>query len=54
LAEYSGGDIKLNPEAHNDFAWINISDAAKYQKVHYLQDCLVKNSQYFKILRYFT
>lgn len=53
LAEYSGGDIKLNPEEHDDHAWINISDAHKYQKVNYLQDCLdLLNSKTHNILKF--
>lgn len=53
LAEYAGGEIKLNLEEHNDFAWINISDASKYQKVHYLQDCLdLLNSKSHNILKF--
>jgi 8-oxo-dGTP diphosphatase len=40
LSKYSGGNIILNPEEHDDFAWIKISEAKDYQLVDYLKDCL--------------
>lgn len=53
LAEYSGGEIKLNPEEHDDFAWINISDANEYKKVNYLQGCFdILNSKNHAILKF--
>lgn len=39
LAKYNGGDIQLNPEEHEDFAWIDISQSENYQMVDYLKKC---------------
>lgn len=53
LAEYSGGDIKLNPEEHDDYAWIDISDSEKYKKVNYLQNCFdILNLKSHNILKF--
>jgi len=40
LAKYSGGEIILRPEEHEEFAWVNISDMGNYKTVDYLADCL--------------
>ncbi len=39
IAEYEGGEIKTNPEEHDDYEWIDISDNDRYQLVDYLYDC---------------
>lgn len=40
LAKYSSGEVKLNPEEHDEFKWINISDISSYKTVDYLADAL--------------
>ncbi len=39
LAKYSGGDVAVNMDDHDEFAWIDISDQSKYQLVSYLPAC---------------
>ncbi|MEA3272598.1 MAG: NUDIX hydrolase [Patescibacteria group bacterium] len=53
LAEYSSGDIKLSPEEHEDYAWIDMVDSDKYKKVSYLQDCFdLLNSKSHNVLKF--
>jgi 8-oxo-dGTP diphosphatase len=40
LAKYSGGKITLRPDEHEEYAWIDISEAGNYKTVNYLADCL--------------
>ncbi|MEK7501726.1 MAG: NUDIX hydrolase [Patescibacteria group bacterium] len=40
LVKYSGGNVVLNPDDHDEYKWISISDITKYKTVDYLADCL--------------
>ncbi len=40
MAEYPGGQIRLNPKEHDEYAWINPSDVRKYNAVEYVVECL--------------
>ena len=48
IAPYKGGAVKLNPDEHQDYKWLNPKDAEKYQLVDYLEDCidLLKNKEH--------
>ncbi|MFH0892108.1 MAG: NUDIX hydrolase [Candidatus Falkowbacteria bacterium] len=53
LAQSSGGEIKLNPEEHDDYAWISLEDSGKYEKVDYLQACFdLLSSKKHNILKF--
>jgi mutator protein MutT len=39
-AKYPGGEVKLNSEEHEEYAWIDSSEVGKYKIVDYLQECL--------------
>ncbi len=39
-ATYLGGEIRLNPEEHDQYAWINASEIGKYKAVDYVPECL--------------
>ena len=39
-ANYSGEEVVLNPEEHEEYAWINPRDIGNYRIVEYLEDCL--------------
>jgi 8-oxo-dGTP diphosphatase len=41
MAAYPGGQIRLNPKEHDEYAWIDPSDVRKYNAVEYLQECLI-------------
>jgi 8-oxo-dGTP pyrophosphatase MutT (NUDIX family) len=38
-AKYAGGEIRLNPEEHDEYAWINTKEINRYDAVDYLPDC---------------
>jgi hypothetical protein len=40
MATYPGGQIRLNPKEHDEYAWINPSDVRKYNAVEYVVECL--------------
>ena len=40
LTRYSGGNIVLNPDEHDEYKWVTISDIQKYRTVDYLVECL--------------
>ncbi len=46
-AKYSGGEVVLNPEEHEEYAWIAPEDIGRYKAVAYLPLCLTAFSQYF-------
>jgi len=39
-AQYSGGEVTLNPEEHEEYVWIAPEEAEKYKTVRYLLECL--------------
>jgi 8-oxo-dGTP pyrophosphatase MutT (NUDIX family) len=39
-AKYPSGEIVLNPEEHEEYAWIVPTDIGKYKAVEYLPECL--------------
>jgi 8-oxo-dGTP diphosphatase len=39
-AKYSGGEVTLNPEEHEEYVWIAPEEIAKYKAVEYLLECL--------------
>jgi 8-oxo-dGTP diphosphatase len=39
-AQYPGGEVMLNSEEHEDFAWIAPEEVEKYKAVEYLEECL--------------
>jgi 8-oxo-dGTP diphosphatase len=39
-AQYLGGEIVLNPEEHEEYAWIAPEEVGKYRAVEYLEECL--------------
>jgi 8-oxo-dGTP diphosphatase len=39
-AKYPGAEIVLNPEEHEEYAWIAPEDIGKYKAVEYLPECL--------------
>jgi len=39
-AQYNGEEIVLNPEEHDQFAWIEPKEITKYQAVEYLEPAL--------------
>jgi 8-oxo-dGTP diphosphatase len=39
-ATSSGSVVQLNPEEHDAYAWIPLSDAGRYKTVDYVPDCL--------------
>jgi 8-oxo-dGTP diphosphatase len=40
VAKYSGGEIILRPDEHEEFAWVDIADVGRYKTVDYLGNCL--------------
>jgi 8-oxo-dGTP diphosphatase len=46
-AKYPGGEVKLNPEEHEEYKWIAPEEIEKYKAVAYLPSCLAAFSQYF-------
>ena len=38
-AKYAGGEIRLNPKEHDEYAWIDIKEVNRYGVVNYLSDC---------------
>lgn len=40
LAKYSGGEITLRPDAHEEYAWVSVSEIGNYKTVDYLVECL--------------
>jgi 8-oxo-dGTP pyrophosphatase MutT (NUDIX family) len=40
LAHHLGGEIALNPEEHEEYAWIAPEEVGKYKTVGYLKECL--------------
>jgi len=46
-ARYAGGEVALNPEEHEEYAWIAPEEIGNYQSVTYLPSCLAAFSQYF-------
>ncbi len=45
-AKYPGGEMTLNPEEHEEYAWIDPKEIGNYQSVAYLPSCLTAFSQY--------
>jgi 8-oxo-dGTP diphosphatase len=39
LSKHSNGEISLNPNEHDDFVWIKLSEAKDYRLVEYLKYC---------------
>jgi 8-oxo-dGTP diphosphatase len=39
-AKYPGGEVMLNPEEHEEYAWIDPAEIGKYKTVEYLEECL--------------
>jgi 8-oxo-dGTP diphosphatase len=39
-AKYPSGEIVLNPEEHEEYAWIAPEEVGKYKAVEYLPECL--------------
>jgi 8-oxo-dGTP pyrophosphatase MutT (NUDIX family) len=39
-AHYPGGEVTLNPEEHEEYAWINPVEIGNYKTVVYLPECL--------------
>ena len=39
-ARYPGGEVTLNPEEHEEYAWIDSAEIGKYKTVRYLEGCL--------------
>jgi 8-oxo-dGTP pyrophosphatase MutT (NUDIX family) len=39
-ARYPGGEVALNPEEHEEYAWIAPEEIEKYKAVEYLPECL--------------
>jgi 8-oxo-dGTP diphosphatase len=39
-AKYPGGEVTLNPEEHEEYAWIASEEVEKYKTVGYLEECL--------------
>jgi 8-oxo-dGTP diphosphatase len=39
FAKYAGGEIRLNPQEHDEYAWINTKEINRYDTVDYLSDC---------------
>jgi 8-oxo-dGTP pyrophosphatase MutT (NUDIX family) len=39
-AKYPGGEVMLNPEEHEEYAWITPEEVEKYKAVGYLEKCL--------------
>jgi 8-oxo-dGTP diphosphatase len=40
VAKNPGGEVKLNPEEHEEYAWIDPTEIGKYKTVDYLPGCL--------------
>ena len=38
--EYKGGEIKLNPEEHNEYKWVNLEEAKNIPTIIFLQELL--------------
>jgi len=38
--EYKGGEIKLNPEEHNEYKWVNFDEAKNLPKIIFLEKFL--------------
>jgi len=36
--EYLSGEIKLNPEEHDEFKWVNLSDIGSLKKIAFLEN----------------
>ena len=47
MAKYPGGEVVLNPEEHEEYAWIDPKEIGNYQSVAYLPSCFAAFSQYF-------
>ena len=47
MAKYPSGEMTLNPEEHEEYAWIDPKEIGNYQSVAYLPTCLAAFSQYF-------
>jgi 8-oxo-dGTP diphosphatase len=39
-AKYPGGEVVLNPEEHEEYAWIDPAEIGNYKTVIYLPECL--------------
>jgi 8-oxo-dGTP diphosphatase len=39
-AKYSGGEVVLSPEEHEEYAWIAPEEIGNYKAVEYLPECL--------------
>ena len=48
-AKYSDIRVALNPEEHQDYAWIQPSEIVNYKTVEYLNDCLIAYTEIAKI-----
>ena len=42
MAKYFGGEITLNPEEHEEYAWIDPVKIGSYKTVVYLSQCLME------------
>ncbi|MDO8664691.1 MAG: NUDIX hydrolase [Candidatus Liptonbacteria bacterium] len=40
FAKYLGDEIALNPDEHDEYKWIDISEVGNYKTVDYLVSCL--------------
>ena len=38
--EYKGGEIKLSPEEHNEYKWVNLEEAKNIPTIIFLQELL--------------
>ncbi|HCR36409.1 hypothetical protein A2130_02200 [Candidatus Woesebacteria bacterium GWC2_33_12] len=38
--EFKGGEIKLNPEEHNEYKWVDSKEAQKLPKIIFLEELL--------------
>ena len=42
LCRYESGEIKLNPEEHDEFAWLSLEEIAKKECIGFLKDLLTR------------